>query len=81
VVNVNKLRGKMVEQSITIEFLANLLDIDRSTLYRKLNNQGETLTIKEANIIAMQLKLNKSEINQIFFAQKVAQYATNCLYK
>lgn len=71
-VNINKLKGKIVENDLTIEKLADVIEIDRSTLYRKLSNKGETITIKEANLIANALHLTADEVNAIFFAQIVA---------
>ena len=39
-VNVNKLRGKIVENGLNMSTLAIKLEIDRSTLYRKINSEG-----------------------------------------
>ncbi|RDU22181.1 helix-turn-helix domain-containing protein [Anaerosacchariphilus polymeriproducens] len=71
-VNINKLKGKIVEQGLTVERLANIINIDKSTLYRKISNSGETFTIKEADLICKALKLTFSEVNDIFFSQYVA---------
>ena len=71
-VNVNKLRGKMVEMGINADKMAEMIGIDRATFYRKLNNSGETFLIKEADIICRELKLTKDEVNAIFFCQYVA---------
>lgn len=70
--NVSKLRGKVVEKGMSITTLAKLVGIDRSSLYRKLRNQGETLTIKEANRIVEILQLSKEESMAIFFNSFVA---------
>lgn len=71
-VNVNKLKGKIVENEMTITELAEKIDLDKSTLYRKLNAEGETFTIKEANLICSELKLSRQEATEIFFSQVVA---------
>lgn len=71
-VNINKLKGKIVENDLTIEKLADIIGINRSTIYRKLNHEGETFTIKEANLIARALNLTAEEVNAIFFSQVVA---------
>ncbi len=71
-VNINKLKGKIVENDLTIEKLADLIGIDRSTLYRKFNSNGETFSIKEADVIVKTLKLNAKEASDIFFHQFVA---------
>ena len=71
-VNVNKLKGKIVENELNIAGLADRIGLDRSTLYRKLNLEGETFTIKEANLICSELKLSTQEAMEIFFSQVVA---------
>jgi len=71
-VNINKLKGKIVENGLTVEALAEKLGVDRSTLYRKLNAEGETFTIKDANMICKALELNIHEATAIFFSQYVA---------
>ena len=59
-----------------IEKLADLIGIDRSTLYRKISNNGDTITIKEADLIVKELNLTLKDANDIFFSQYVAQDAT-----
>lgn len=71
-VNVNKLKGKIVEKGLSVEALADKVEINRSTLYRKINTDGETFSIKEADKIASALDLNAEEANAIFFSQYVA---------
>ncbi|WP_232306043.1 helix-turn-helix domain-containing protein [Pontibacillus litoralis] len=73
--NVNKLKGKIVEHEMNIEELADKIGVDKSTLYRKLNRKGETLSIKEANSIVNVLNLSKEESVAIFFNGNVAPYA------
>ena len=72
VVNINKLKGKIVECGLNVSTLAELIDIDKATLYRKLNAEGETITIKEADAISKELHLSREEVNSIFFSQFVA---------
>lgn len=71
-VNVDKLRGKIVEKRMTIGQLAPMVGIDKSTFYRKLNEDGKTFTIKEVELIVKKLKLTKDEAIEIFFNQGVA---------
>lgn len=71
-VNVNKLKGKMVENGLNVSELAALIGIDKATFYRKLNADGENFTIKEADLIADKLSLDRDEVNAIFFSQFVA---------
>ena len=71
-VNVNKLRGKIVEKGMTVNELADKIGIDRATLYRRLNTGGESFLIREADAITKALSLNCDEATAIFFAQYVA---------
>lgn len=66
-VNILKLKGKLVENGMTIKDLAKVINVNESTVYRKFNNNGDTITIKEAELISVALKLNRDEINSIFF--------------
>lgn len=74
-VNINKLKGKIVENELSIEKLAKEIGMDKSTLYRKLNSEGEHILIKEANLIVKKLNLTPEEAVSIFFSQIVAQDA------
>lgn len=71
-VNVNKLKGKIIEKGLSIEKVAQAINIDTSTLYRKLRNDGEKITIKEADQIVNFLLLDSAEATSIFFSQFVA---------
>ena len=70
--NINKLKGKIVENGMTVEALAEKMGIDRSTLYRKMSNDGETMLIKDANRILSVLNLTQQDAIAIFFSQFVA---------
>lgn len=70
--NTNKLKGKVVEQGFTIEKLAKEINMDRSTLYRRLNTKGENFSIKEADALVTALRLTREEAVAIFFSQFVA---------
>lgn len=70
--NVDKLKGKIKEMRLTPEKLADMLGIDKSTMYRKLNNGGEDFTIKQADMMSTALSLNSEEAQAIFFSQFVA---------
>ena len=70
--NVNKLKAKMVERGLNVSQVAEKIGIDRSSLYRKLNNQGETLTVKEAKAIVKVLNITPREAASIFFGNDVA---------
>ncbi|WP_288961802.1 helix-turn-helix transcriptional regulator [uncultured Peptoniphilus sp.] len=71
-VNINKLRGKIIENGLSVKDLADNLDMDRSTLYRKMNSEGDTMTIRDAEKISKILNLSLEEVNSIFFSNFVA---------
>jgi len=77
VVNINKLKGKIVENGLTIGELAKEIGLDKSTLYRRLNNDGETFTIREANLICSVLGLTSKEVTEIFFGNHIATSQDN----
>lgn len=64
--NLCRLKGKIVEKGMNVEGLARAIGIDRSSLYRKLNN-FEKFTIGEANQIKEILGLTNEEASSIFF--------------
>ena len=63
--NVSKLKGKIVENEMNVETLAAAIGIDRSSLYRKLNN-AEKLTIGDAVRIKEALDLSTEDACEIF---------------
>lgn len=65
--NVNKLKGKMVEKGFNVETLAGCIGVDRSSLYRKLAN-AEKITIGEASKLKDTLEMSDSEAYEIFLA-------------
>ena len=65
-VNVAKLKGKIVERDITQEELAKNIGITKSTFYRKMKQNGN-FSIKEVNLIVSSLNLTKDEAINIFF--------------
>ena len=72
-VNVNKLKGKMVENEMSVAMLSEKIGLDKSNFYRKMNNRnGETFTVKEANLICKELNLTSLEAMAIFFRNLVA---------
>ncbi len=71
-VNVNLLKAKLVERGLNISSLAKMIGLDKATLYRKLQNGGSGLLVKEANAIVVVLELSVQEAIEIFFARNVA---------
>lgn len=70
-VNVNKLKGIMVEKNMNAEELAKRIGMDRATFYRRLA-KSDDFTIKEVDSIVKVLGLSMMETNSIFFADFVA---------
>lgn len=71
-VNVNRLKGIIVERNTTQQAVADQIGIVRSTFYRKMKNGGD-FSIKEAQLIAKAIPLTDSEAIEIFFGDKVAK--------
>jgi len=63
--NVNKLRGKIVEEGKNIEGLADEIGCDKSTLYRAFKNP-EKMTIGMALKLKEALRMNNAEATEIF---------------
>jgi plasmid maintenance system antidote protein VapI len=59
------LKGKIVEKGWNVEKLAEQIGVDRSSMYRKLNN-FEKITIGEAKQIKDVLGLSTEEATSIF---------------
>jgi plasmid maintenance system antidote protein VapI len=62
---LNKLKAKIVEKGMNVESLADAIGIDRSSLYRKLNN-FEKITIGEAMKMKDALEMTEAEASDIF---------------
>ena len=61
--NVDKLKGVIKEKQLSPEKVAEIIGIDKSTMYRKLSNGGDEFTINQADSISQALG---------FFSQFVA---------
>lgn len=71
-VNVNLLKAKLIERSMNVEQLAGLMHMQKSTLYRKLQNKGAGILVSEAKLITKLLQLTPHDAVMIFFAEAVA---------
>ena len=69
---IAKLNQAITEKGFSKEAIAAALKINQSTLYRKLNNNGDSFTVKEANAIKDFLSLTDEEAANIFFNEKLA---------
>lgn len=66
-VNVLKLKSKMLERGINGKQLSERLGMHQSTFYRRLHAAGETFTVKDVTEIVRALDLNSKEASEIFF--------------
>lgn len=66
----SKLKGKIKEKGLTQEELANKIEIDKSTLSLKINNQS-VFTQEEIFKIINILEIAPEEIEEYFFTIKV----------
>jgi plasmid maintenance system antidote protein VapI len=65
--NVAKLKAKIVEREMNVEALAEKIGMDRSALYRRLND-AEKITIGEAMKMKDALGMTNKEASDIFLA-------------
>lgn len=68
--NVQKLKGKMVEKGKNVETVSSDLGINPATFYRKMNNNS--FEIREADELVKILSLTHEEATSIFFSDTVA---------
>lgn len=61
----NKLKGKIIEKGLSVEKLAEIVGIDKSTFYRRLSD-FDTFTIGEVAKIKDALGLSKEEAYELF---------------
>ena len=71
-INVNKLKGKIVENGLSVADVAKAIGIGTASLYCKMNGKEETMYVKDAYAIGQLLKLSTDEMNAIFFASDVS---------
>lgn len=65
--NVQMLKGKIVEKNTTQEAVADSIGVNRTTFYRKMKNKGNTFTVGEMHKIVEAIPLSKEEAVNIFF--------------
>ena len=62
----------MVEKDVTVLDLSSAMNINKATLYRRFADNGNNITMSEANEIKEILGLTVQEAHDIFFADDVA---------
>lgn len=72
-VNTNLLKAKLKEKGLTQEDAAKKIGMNPSTFNRKINNEnGEAMTVKEANDLSDILEIPREQLVTIFFNKKLA---------
>lgn len=72
-INISKLKGKIVEKNLTQEGIADSIGINRTTFYRKMRNGAASFSVEEVVGIAKELQLEPAEVMDIFFPELVAE--------
>ena len=74
--NIEKLSERIDDAGLKKSYIAKVLDIDPSTLSRKLAGKSD-FTAREINILCNLLRIDTlEEKEEIFFAPEVAETAT-----
>lgn len=68
-VNTNKIRGRIMEQGLTIGSLASIIGISPSTLGRKIKNHAD-MTLGEVESIRDILKIPPERVVEYFFMEE-----------
>lgn len=68
--NANKLKGKIVEKGLNVAKTADLIDINKSSFYRKLNG-FDSFTVNEASKLKEVLGLTNLEALDIFLSRRM----------
>lgn len=76
-VNVRKLKAKLTELDLTVTDLGKMIGYNKSAIYRRLEDNGSSMTVDDANMIIKALKLTTAEAIGIFFAQLVPNFETS----
>lgn len=73
--NRNRLKAALLIRGYGIEYLADVLKVSVSSIYRRMNGDVQ-FTVEEVKKVAAALSLSDDEVMQIFFTPDVAQNAT-----
>lgn len=65
-IDTRALKAKMSSRGFTVSDLAKELDIDESTYYRRMSNDGDTFTVGEVQRIVELLRISKKMQLQFF---------------
>ncbi|MDI9412759.1 MAG: helix-turn-helix transcriptional regulator [Bacillota bacterium] len=70
-ININKLKGIIVEKGLNIEKVAHGIGMTPATLYRRFQDPSQ-FTIREVLVLSDFLELTAQEAIEIFFSRYVA---------
>jgi len=68
---LNELKAEIVRNDLTVEEFADVVNIPRTTIWRRFKNPN-SFTLSEIRAIISTLKLDGKKINDIFFADLVS---------
>lgn len=68
---LNELKAEITRNELTLDELAERLNMARTTLWRRFNNPNE-FTLAEITNIAGELNLDGKRVVEIFFNEKVS---------
>lgn len=71
-VNISKLKGKLTELNMNVSALGEKMGYDKSSIYRRFQDGGATMSVADANQIIRILGLTRDEAIAIFFSSVVA---------
>lgn len=66
-INIPKLKGRMVEKGFTQARLGKAIGVSLSTIQLRFKQGGDSFTVGEVERIAMVLQLSQQDVNEIFF--------------
>jgi len=66
-VNINKLKAKMVKNGESVDDLVVKLSISRPTMYRRLKADSDSFTVRDINQLMNVLNLTVDEMLEIFY--------------
>ncbi len=70
--NVAKMKEFMKKHNLSPNDMAEAADINVATWFRKVNREGDTITVREMNAIIKAFNISKAEAADIFFNEKLA---------
>lgn len=71
-VNVSLLNEAIKVSGKTKAEVANYIQMDESTFYRKMSRNGSTFTVEQACLITEMLGIGPNQAQDIFFAKSLA---------